>query len=151
MNKKSRDHDFNENLRRLFNEEKWEDRAYAARNLGYMRDGRAVNLLVKAFKSEKNPSVINRIIEALGRIGHPKATMSIIEVLKREFDREFIDKMRLFYIIESLMKIGDERALAYLNILFNSSDTEIKDLTLEALDCIDPHWQKNIEKEIHNL
>ncbi len=151
MNKKLRDHDFNENLRRLFNEEKWEDRAYAAGNLGYMRDGRAVNLLVKALKSEQNPSVINRIIEALGRIGNPKATMSIIEVLKREVDREFIDKMRLFYIIESLMKIGDKRALAYLNILFNSNDTEIKSLTLEAFDCIDPHWQDNIEKEMTNL
>lgn len=146
MEKMSRDHDFDENLKKLFNEEEWEERASAARNLGFMKDGRAVNLLIKALKSEKDDLVINRIIEALGRIGHPKATMSIIEILKEELERDFSDKTRLFYIIESLMKIGDKRALTHLGILLDSCDTDIRNLILEAFECIDPKWQENIKK-----
>jgi len=140
-----REHDFDENLKKLFNEEKWEERAKAARNLGYISDGRAVNLLIKALNSEKDDLVINRIIEALGRIGHPKATMSIIGILKEELKRDFSDKTRLFYIIESLMKIGDKRVLNELGILLDSCDTDIRNLILEAFECIDPNWQENIK------
>ncbi len=134
MEKMSRDYDFDENLKNLFNEKKWEERANAARSLGYMKDGRAVNLLIKALKSENDDLVINRIVEALGRIGHPKATMSIIEILKKELERDFADKMRLFYIIESLMKIGDKRVLTHLGILLDSCDTDIRNLILEAFE-----------------
>ncbi len=147
MSDNSRDKDYNENLAKLFRAENWEERAEAARNLGYIRDGRAVNLLVKALKNEKDETVKDRIIEAMGRIGHPKATMSIVEILKQELDKDLADKSRLFYIIESLMKIGDKRALEHLGILLTSCDADIKSLAEEAFECIDPNWQENLKKE----
>lgn len=146
MSKKSRDHEFNENLNALFRAENWEDRAKAARNLGHMKDGRAVNLLIKALKKDKDEGVRDRIIEALGRIGHPKGTQIILEILEKELEREVHDKNRMFIIIESLMKLGDKRALIHLGIVYNSCDADIKELTEEAFECIDPNWRENFKK-----
>ena len=74
-----------------------------------MKDARAINSLAKALNSEKDQVVINRIIEAMGEIKNPKATMLIINILKEELKlpEENQDKQRLFLIIESLMKIED--------------------------------------------
>ena len=146
MSDKLRDKEYNENLTLLFRAEDWEDRAKAARNLGHMKDGRAVNLLIKALKKEKDEAVKDRIIEAMGRIGHPKATQSILEILEKELKEEVYDKNRLFIIIESLMKLGDKRALIQLGIVHKTCDADIKALTEEAFECIDPNWRENLKK-----
>jgi len=146
MNEQALNAKFNKLLNKLFNEDSWEIRAEAARNLGLLRDGRAINLLVRRLKTEENYVVINRIIEAMGRIGDARATMSIIDYLKLELDKEEPDKKRLFFIIESLLKLGDKRALTHLGILHDSCEEDIKSLTEEALNCIDINWRENIMK-----
>jgi len=146
MNEQALNAKFNKLLNKLFNEDSWEIRAEAARNLGLLRDGRAINLLVRRLKTEENYVVINRIIEAMGRIGDARATMSIIDYLKVELDKEEPDKKRLFFIIESLLKLGDKRALTHLGILHDSCEEDIKSLTEEALNCIDINWRENIMK-----
>jgi HEAT repeat protein len=142
------DEEFNQAVKNLFHGNTME-RASAARILGHFKEGRATNLLVKAIKSEKDPIVINRIIEAMGEIKDAKATLSIIDFMKFEIDKpeNEQDKSRLFLIIESLMKIGDKRALENLGILLNTCDNDIKALTEEALKCIDPNWKINIKKK----
>ena len=67
--------------------------------------------MVKVLRKEKDPVVRNRIIEALGKFKDAKATMPIVDVLKEELEKESPDKKVLFVIIESLMKIGEKRAL----------------------------------------
>lgn len=121
-------------------------RASAARQIGHLKDSRASNLLIKALKSEEDPIVINRIIEAMGEIKDAKATMSIVEILKNELDKRDSeqDKSLLFLIVESLMRIGDKRALEHLGLLLESCEGEIKNLTEEALECIDPNWKENL-------
>jgi HEAT repeat protein len=141
--------DFNNAIKNLFNGELME-RVAAAKKLGDMRDGRATNLLIKALKSEKEGIVINRIIEALGDIKNAKATMPITEFLRVETQKpeEEQDKTRMFLIIESLMKIGDKRALTHLGILLNSCHSDIRKLTEEAFECIDPNWKDNIKSVV---
>jgi HEAT repeat protein len=138
--------DYNELIKFLFNDEKWEVRAEAARQIGLTSDARATNLLYKALNKEKDEVVINRIIEAMGRIKDAKATMPIVEFLKKELEKEIHDKQRLFVIVESLMKIGDKRALTQLGILYESCEGDIKKLTEEAFSCIDSNWKVNIQK-----
>jgi HEAT repeat protein len=142
------DEDFNTAVKNLFHGDTMV-RASAARALGHFKEGRATNLLVKAINSEKNSVVIDRIIEAMGEIKDPKATLSIIELLQKELEKEEKeqDKNRLFLIVESLMKIGDKRALENLGILLESCDNEIKALTKEALECIDPNWKNNVKSK----
>ena len=147
MDQKTRNEAFNEYIKTLFNNSSFKERAIAAQNLGQLKEGRAINMLARALKSEKDDVVINRIIEAMGEIGAPKATMLIIEFLKQELEKyeEDQDKTRLFVIIESLMKIGDKRALAHLGILLDSCHSDIRKLTEEAFECIDPEWKLNIK------
>jgi HEAT repeat protein len=147
MDQKTRNQDFIKYVKDLFNNPNWKDRAIAAQNLGKLREGRATNLLARALKSEKDTVVINRIIEAMGEIRDPKATMLITDFLQEELKipEENQDKTRLFIIIESLMKIGDKRALEHLGILLNSCHSDIKKLTEEAFECIDPEWKLNIK------
>ncbi len=147
MDQKTRNEAFNKFIKILFNNDNWKERAFAAQNLGQLKEGRAINILFKALKSEKDDVVINRIIEAMGEIGDPKATMPIIEFLKVELEKpeEDQDKTRLFIIIESLMKIGDKRALEHLGILLDSCHSDIRALTLEAFECIDPQWKLRIK------
>ncbi len=147
MDQKTRNQDFNNYVKTLFNAPSWKDRAIAAQNLGKLKEGRATNILARALKSEKDIVVINRIIEAMGEIRDPKATMLITdflleEVKKPEGDQ---DKTRLFIIIESLMKIGDKRALEHLGLLLDSCHSDIRKLTEEAFECIDPEWKLNIK------
>ena len=148
MDDKTQNEELNKAIYNLFNGESIMERAKAANHLGYLKDGRAINSLAKALNSEKDQVVINRIIEAMGEIKNPKATMLIIKILKEELKlpEENQDKQRLFLIIESLMKIGDKRALKHLGILLNSCHEDIRNLTSEAFECIDPNWKENLKK-----
>ena len=147
MDQKTRNEAFNSYVKKLFNSSGWKERAFAAQNLGQLKEGRAINILFRALKSEKDTVVINRIIEAMGEIRDPKSTMIIIDFLKQEVEKSEDDqnKTRLFIIIESLMKIGDKRALEHLGILLDSCHSDIKKLTEEAFECIDPKWKLNIK------
>ncbi len=139
--------EFNELIKQLFQEKNWQNRAEAARKLGFMKDGRSVNLLCRALRSEEDKMVQNRIIEAMGRIGNGKATLRIIEKLREELDKKNVDKFRLIYMIESLINIKDKRALVYIGPLLNSPDEELKKLAKKAFDVIEPNWRQIIERE----
>jgi len=139
--------EFNHFLVELFNAEKWQDRANAARELGMMKDGRATNLLCRSLGKETDPQVINSIIQALGRIGDVKATIPIINKLKEELDKFEGDKFKLIYIIEALKNIKDKRALPYLSMFLNSPDDDLKHLTIETFDAILPNWREIIKKK----
>lgn len=147
MDQKTRNEAFNSYVKILFNSFGWKERAFAAQNLGQLKEGRATNILARALKSEKDDVVINRIIEAMGEIKDPKATMLIVNFLKQELEKpeEEQNKTRLFIVIESLMKIGDKRALEHLGILLDSCHSDIRKLTEEAFECIDPKWKLNIK------
>ncbi|MFX1256836.1 MAG: HEAT repeat domain-containing protein [Promethearchaeota archaeon] len=138
---------FNNLISQLFHDENWQNRANAARELGIIRDGRAVNLLCRALRLEKDKMVQNRIIEAMGRIGDGRATLRIIEKFKEEINKDPIDKFRIIYMIESLMKIKDKRALAYIGRFLNSHDEDLKKLAEKAFDIIAPNWRQIIEKQ----
>ena len=137
---------FKESVKLLFNGKKWEERAKAALKLGNLEDGRAVNLLIKALKKEEDHIVLNRIVEALGNIKDVRATMPIVNFLKEELNKNIQDKTRLFLIIETLMKIGDKRALTHLGVLLDSCEEDIKTRTEEAFNCINPNWKENVKK-----
>lgn len=151
MDSNSRDSDYNLAVKTLFHGKVME-RAFAARQIGHMKEGRATNLLVRALNSEEDPIVISRIIEAMGEIKDAKATMIIVEILKKELEKHENEqnKSLLFLIVESLMKIGDKRALEQLGILSRSCESELKELTEEAIECIDPDWKKNLAKNGNN-
>ncbi len=138
---------YNALIKQLFHDENWQNRAEAARELGIMEEGRAVNLLCRALKSEKDHLVINRIIEALGRIRDGRATLRIIEKLLEELDKSENDKFRIIYILEALKRIKDKRALEYIGLFLESSDEKLRNLTQETFDLIEPDWRKIIEKE----
>lgn len=146
MDADTQSNEFNLAMKKLFHGEIME-RTTAARTLGHLKEGRATNLLVKALNSEKDPVVINRIIEAMGEIKDPKATIPIVNVLRQELEKpeEFQDSGRIFIIIESLMKIGDKRALEHLGILLESCHEDIRKLTEEAIGCIDPNFKINLK------
>lgn len=147
MNWYEKNAEFNALIKQLFHDSNWQERAEAARKLGLMKDGRATNLMCRALRTEKDHMVLNKIIEALGRIGDARATLRIVEKLEEEQVKNEIDKFRIIYIIESLMKIKDKRALSYLSPLLNSSDEEIKTLTLKTFDLIEPNWKEIVERE----
>lgn len=143
----SRDNEYNLAIKNLFHGEIME-RASAARQIGHFKDGRATNILVRALNSEEDSIVISRIIEAMGEVSNAKATMVIVELLKRELEKQESeqDKSLLFLIVESLMKIGDKRALEHLGLLLRSCESDLKKLTEEAIECIDPNWKENLTK-----
>ncbi|MBD3197635.1 MAG: hypothetical protein GF317_21450 [Candidatus Lokiarchaeota archaeon] len=147
MTEQSRDTDFNHLIKQIFHNDDWQMRAEAARKLGFLKDGRAVNLLCRALEKESDKTVVNKIIEALGRISHPKATMRIIDFLKEELNRSEPDKYRIKIIIESLINIKDKRSLAYIGYFLNSDDNELQALAREAFDIIEPNWKEIIKKE----
>jgi len=147
MDHDAQNKEFNDAIKTLFHGEVME-RATAALRIGHLKDARATNMLMKALNKENDPIVINRIIEAMGEIKDTKATMPIVNVLKDELAKpeKEQDRNRLFLLIESLMKIGDKRALEQLGIIINTCDDELKKLSEEALECIDPDWKDNIKK-----
>ena len=138
---------FNALIKQLFHDKNWEKRAEAARQLGFLKDGRSVNLLCSALKSEKDHTVCNRIIEAMGRIADGRATLPIIEKLKEEMDQQEADKMSIIYIIESLTRIKDKRALVYIGNFLSSPDEDLRKLSEKAFDLIEPKWRKILEEE----
>jgi HEAT repeat protein len=140
---------FNQLIKQLFHDNEPENRAKAARQLGFLKDGRAVNLLCRALKTENNAVVINRIIEALGLIRDGRATLGIIEKLNEETKNPEIgyDKLRLTYILESLKRIKDKRALPPISIFLNSSDNKLRILTQQVFDEIEPNWRQIIEEQ----
>lgn len=137
---------YNELIKQLFHAKEWENRAEAAKQLGILRDARAVNLLCRALKSENDNSVLIRIIEALGRIGDARATLRIIEKLKIETSNDEIDKRTVMIIIESLMRIKDKRSLPYLSKFLSSKFEEIRQITEKAFDEIEPRWNDIINE-----
>ncbi|MFW9896604.1 MAG: HEAT repeat domain-containing protein [Candidatus Thorarchaeota archaeon] len=147
MDQEIQNQKFNDYVKSLFSEQNWKDRALAAQNLGKLKERRVTNILARALKSESDSVVINRIIEAMGEIRDPKATLLITDFLQKELNKpeNDQDKTRLFIIIESLMKIGDKRALEHLGILLNSCYSDIRKLTEEAFECIDPDWKLNVK------
>ncbi|MFW9882157.1 MAG: HEAT repeat domain-containing protein [Candidatus Thorarchaeota archaeon] len=147
MNWHEKNVEFNNLIKQLFHDEDWQKRAEAARNLGLLKDGRATNLLCRALRSEKDHIVVNKIIEALGRIGDGRATLRIVEKYKEEQEKNEIDKFRIIFIIESLTRIKDKRALVYLGPLLDSSDEDIRNLALKAFDVIEPKWKEIIKRE----
>jgi HEAT repeat protein len=140
---------FNQLIKQVFHDKESDKRAEAARQLGFLQDGRSVNLLCRALKSEDDPVVINRIIEALGRIEDGRATLRIIEKLDAEIKKPEIelDKLRVIFIIESLTRIKDKRALESISYFLNSSDDKLLQLAENAFDLIRPDWRQIIEKE----
>ncbi len=147
MSWREQNKEYNGILNQLFLDESWKKRAEAAQKLGFMRDGRSVNLLCRALRSEKDKMVQNRIMEALGKIGDGRATLRIVEILEEELKNDTIDKFRLIYIIESLMNIKDKRALTYIGQFLNSQDEDLRKLTEKAFDLIEPKWHDIVEKE----
>lgn len=147
MNWHEKNAEFNTLIKQLFHDNDWQKRAEAARQLGLLKDGRATNLMCRALRSEKDHIVLNKIIEALGRIGDGRATLRIIEKLIEEQEKDEIDKFRIIFIVESLIKIKDKRALSYLGPLLNSSDEDIRNLALKAFDIIEPNWKEIVERE----
>jgi hypothetical protein len=152
MDWNSHNENFNGLIRELFQGRGWNKRAEAALKLGFLKDGRAVNLLCRALQSEKDPAVINKIIEALGRIGDPKATLRIVDKLKEEIDyfknnNMQFDKLRVIIIIESLMNIKDKRALPFIGYFLTSKIEELKILSERAFNAIEPNWRSIIDKE----
>ena len=138
---------FNALIKQLFHDENWQKRSEAARQLGFLKDGRAVNLLCRALKIEEDSMVCNRIIEALGRIGDGKATLRIIEKLKEEINKQEYDRLKIIYILESLKNIKDKRSLVHISTFLNSNDDELRKLSEEAFDAIEPNWRQIVEKE----
>ncbi|MFX0028144.1 MAG: HEAT repeat domain-containing protein [Candidatus Hermodarchaeota archaeon] len=138
---------FNTLIKQLFHDTDWQKRADAARELGIMKEGRSVNLLCRALRSEEDHMVINKIIESLGRIGDGRATLRIIEKLKDEFNSSEPDRFRIIYILEALTKIKDKRALEYIGPFLDSSDDEIKSIAKDAFDSIEPNWKEIIKSE----
>lgn len=146
MSAYSKNANFNELIRLLFNSDDWQKRAEAARKLGLLKDPRASNLLWRAINSEKEYMVVNRIIEAMGRIGDAKVTLSIINILREELKRQERDKFRIIYILESLKRLKDKRALPYIGSFLNSIDVELRELAEDAFDIIEPNWREIIKK-----
>ncbi|MHA2283872.1 MAG: HEAT repeat domain-containing protein [Promethearchaeota archaeon] len=138
---------YNALIKTLFHDEDWQQRAEAARELGIMEEGRAVNLLCRALRSENDHIVINKIIEALGKIGDGRSTLRIIEKLIEELDKPEKDKFRIIYILEALKGIKDKRALEYIGLFLESSDDTLKSLAKDVFDEIEPDWRNIIKKE----
>ncbi|MFX0047127.1 MAG: HEAT repeat domain-containing protein [Candidatus Hermodarchaeota archaeon] len=149
MNWRAKNINFNQLIKQLLHNKESDKRAEAARQLGFLQDGRAVNLLCRALKLEDDPIVINRIIEALGRIEDGRATLRIIEKLKEEIKKPEaeLDKLRVIFIIESLTRIKDKRAMESISYFLNSSDDKLVQIAENAFDVIIPNWRQIIEKE----
>ena len=143
--------EFNALINQLFHDEDWQKRADAARQLGLKRDGRAVNLLCRALRKEDERIVQNRIIEALGRIGDGRATIRIIEKMEENINQGNLDKYRIIYIIESLTRIKDKRALSYIGRFLRSTDEEVRKLAENAFNIIEPNWREIVDKERKKL
>ncbi|MBY9009752.1 MAG: HEAT repeat domain-containing protein [Candidatus Lokiarchaeota archaeon] len=148
MEWRTKNNNFNDLIKLMLHDKDSEKRAESARQLGFLRDARSVNLLCCALKTEINPIVVNRIIEALGQIGDGRATLSILEKFKAEIQKSEIesDKLRIIYIIESLTRIEDKRALEFISHYLVSPDDMLFKLAQNAFDIIQPNWREIVRK-----
>ncbi len=139
---------FNNLIKQMLHDKDSEKRAKSARQVGFLRDGRSVNLLCRALKAETNPNVVNRIIEALGRIGDGRATLGILEKFEIEMKKSEndSDKLRIIFIIESLTRIKDKRALEFISHYLDSPDNKILSLAQNAFDIIQPNWRAIVKR-----
>jgi len=139
---------FNNLIKQMLHDKDSEKRTESARQLGFLRDARSVNLLCRALKTETNPTVVNRIIEALGRIGDGKATLVILEKFEIEMKKSEndSDKLRIIFIIESLTRIKDKRALELISYYLDSSDDKLFKLAQNAFDIIQPDWREILKR-----
>jgi len=135
-------------IKGLLHDKDSEKRAEFARQLGFLRDTRSVNLVCRALKTETNPVVVNRIIEALGRIGDGRATLSILEKFEIEEKKSenSSDKLRIIFIIESLTRIKDNRALEFISHYLDSPDKKLLQLAQNAFDIIQPNWREIVKR-----
>ena len=135
-------------IKGLLHDKDSEKRAEFARQLGFLRDTRSVNLMCRALKTETNPVVVNRIIEALGRIGDGRATLNILEKLEIEIKKSESDsnKLRIIFIIESLTRIKDKRALEFISHYLDSTDNKLFKLAQNAFDIIQPNWREIVKR-----
>ena len=139
---------FNNLIKQMLHDKDSEKRAKSARQVGFLRDGRSVNLLCRALKTETNPNVLNRIIEALGRIGDGRATLGILEKFEIEMKKSESDsdKLRIIFIIESLTRIKDKRALEFISHYLDSQDNKLFSLAQNAFDIIQPNWRAIVKR-----
>jgi len=139
---------FNNLIKQMLHDRDSEKRAESVRQIGFLKDGRSVNLLCRALKTETNPNVVNRIIEALGRIGDGRATLSILEKFEIETKKSEndSDKLRIIFIIESLTRIKDKRALEFISFYLDSSDDKLLNLAQNAFDMIQPNWREIVKR-----
>ena len=75
--------------------------------------------------------------------------MRILEKLDEEIKKpeNEVDKLRVIFIIESLTRIKDKRALESLSYFLNSSDDNLLQLAESAFKAIQPNWRQIIERE----
>jgi len=148
MEWRAKNTDFNILIKNMLHDVDFEKRAGSARQLGFLRDTRSVNLMCRALKIEANPTVVNRIIEALGRIGDGRATLSILEKLEIETKKSEndLDKLRIIFIIESLTRIKDKRALEFISLYLDSPDEKLLQLGQNAFDIIQPNWREIVKR-----
>jgi len=139
---------FNNLIKQMLHDKDSEKRAESVRQIGFLSDGRSVNLLCRALKTERNPIVINRIIEALGRIGDGRATLGILEKFEIEMKKSESesDKLRIIFILESLTRIKDKRALEFISHYLDSTDNKLFKLAQNAFDIIQPNWREIVKR-----
>ncbi len=139
---------FNNLIKQMLHDRDSEKRAESVRQIGFLKDGRSVNLLCRALKTETNPNVVNRIIEALGRIGDGRATLRILEKLEIEIKKSERDsnKLRIIFIIESLTRIKDKRALEFISHYLDSPDDKLFKLAQNAFDIIQHNWREIVKR-----
>ncbi|MHA1239873.1 MAG: HEAT repeat domain-containing protein [Promethearchaeota archaeon] len=139
---------FNNLIKQMLHDKDSEKRAESVRQIGFLSDGRSVNLLCRALKTESNPNVVNRIIEALGRIGDGRATLNILEKLEIEIKKSESDsnKLRIIFIIESLTRIKDKRALEFISHYLDSPDDMLFKLAQNAFNIIQPNWREIVKR-----
>jgi len=148
MDWQAKNTNFNNLIKNMLHDKDSEKRAESSRQLGFLRDARSVNLLCRALKTETNPTVVNRIIEALGRIGDGRATLSVLEkfIVEIKKSESESDKLRIIFIIESLTCLKDKRALEFISHYLNSPDDKLFKLAQNAFDIIQPNWREILKR-----
>jgi hypothetical protein len=66
-----------------------------------------------------------------------------IEIKKSESES---DKLRVIFIIESLTRIKDKRALEFISHYLDSPDNMLFKLAQNAFDIIQPNWQEIVKR-----
>ena len=107
-------------------------RAQAARDLGKIKDGRAVQPLIIALK-DKDSYVRGQIVTALGEIKDARAVDSLITILKDE-DYLYVRQET----VKALGKIKDGRAVQTLINALNDEYPDVREEAVKALIEIGP-------------